>query len=294
MAFRLRLSRLNWLTGGLHALILSGAAQAHSAKVWPFALAAMSLVSFAAWIGNYRRLRQIADTPLSTIANAAQGYVEIAGTAQAPAGAPLTSKLSLTPCVWYSYVICERSKNEWTEREAGASEDPFVITEGGAQCLIDPRGAEIISARERTWTQGDYRYTEALMLPLDKIYALGQFATVGGANSELDLKTDVNALLARWKEDQPELLRRFDLDRNGSIDLREWELARRQAVREVQKRHNEIRSSAGTNVLRAPDDGRVFLLSNELPSALRSRFQRWAWGHAFVFVAAAGGSIALL
>ena len=52
MAFRLRLSRLNWLTGGLHALILSGAAHAHSARVWPVALAAMSLVSFAAWIGN--------------------------------------------------------------------------------------------------------------------------------------------------------------------------------------------------------------------------------------------------
>ena len=293
MAFRLRLSRLNWLTGGLHALILSGAAHAHSARAWPFALAAMSLVSFAAWIGNYRRLRQIADTPLSNIANAAQGYVEIAGTAQSPGGSELTSKLSLTPCVWYSYVICERTKNEWTEREAGASEAPFIITEGPAQCLIDPRGAEIVCARERTWTQGDYLYTEALMLPLDKVYALGQFETVGGANSQLDLKTDVNALLARWKDDQPELLRRFDLDKNGAIDLKEWELARRQAVREVQVRHNEIRSSTGTNVLRAPDDGRVFLLSTELPSALRLRFLRWAWTHAFVFVAAAGASIAM-
>jgi hypothetical protein len=294
MTALLHLQKLNWLTGGVHALILSGAAHANTAAAWPVAFGAMSVVSFAAWIGNYRRLRHIADTPLSNIATAAQGYVEIAGIAEMPGGTPIVSKLSLTPCVWYEYEVHEKnSKGEWTLRDSGASDDPFIIDDAAAKCVIDPEGAEIICLRERTWTQGSERYTEWLLLPHERVYALGEFATVGGADTELDLAADVGALLAEWKKDQPELLRRFDADRSGTIDLREWELARRTAVLDVQARHREIRASAGTNVLRAPADGRLFLLSNELPAALRSRFLRWAWAHAVVFIAAGGAAFGL-
>ncbi len=293
MVAHLRLQALNWLTGGIHALILGGAAQADSAAVWPFALGLMSLVSFAAWIGNYRRMRHIADTPLSKIATAAQGYVEIAGNAGMPQGTPLVSKLTLTPCVWYQYTICEKKGDDWIVKEFGASEDPFLLKDGNAQCLVDPAGAEIVCSRERTWTEGRYRYAEALLLPQERVYALGDFATIGGANAELDLTTDVSALLTEWKKNQPELLRRFDLDASGTLDLREWELARRQAVREVEAHHHDIRATAGTNVLRIPVDGRLFLLSNELPAALRLRFLRWAWVHAAVFVGAGGASFGL-
>jgi hypothetical protein len=255
----------------------------------------MSLVSFAAWIGNYRRLRQIADTPLSNIATAAQGYVEIAGRAEMPGGLPITSKLSLTPCVWYQYAVYEKnSKDDWVEQDAGASEEPFIVTDAGGQCVIDPAGAEIICSRERTWTQGNYRYTEWLLLPREQVYALGDFVTVGGANSELDLTADVNELLAEWKQNQPQLIARFDLDRSGTIDLQEWGLARRQALREVEAQHRDIRMNAGTNLLRAPADGRLFLLSNDTPAKVRSRYMLWAWTHATVFVAAAGGAVALL
>jgi hypothetical protein len=288
-----RIRKFNWLTGGLHTLILSGAAQAESTAVWPFALGAMSLVSFAAWIGNYRRLRHIADTPLSNIATAAQGYVEIAGAAEMP-GPPLFSKLSMSPCVWYEYSIYEKKNNDWVLEDSAASEEPFIIRDDGGYCVIDPDGAEIICSRERTWTAGNYRYTESLLLPREQVYALGDFVTVGGANSNFDLTGDVSALLAEWKKDQPALLKRFDLDQSGNIDLKEWELARRQAVREVEAQHREVRMSAGTNIMRAPADGRLFLLSNELPAKLRARYMRWAWGHAFVFLAAAGGTVALL
>ena len=78
----------NWLSGGAHFFIVAVAAQFDSPEVWPYALLAMSGVSFAAWIGNYRRLRRIADTPLSNIGSAAQGYAEIAGRAEA-GSAPL-------------------------------------------------------------------------------------------------------------------------------------------------------------------------------------------------------------
>ena len=139
MGGRLRLHNFNWLTGGLHALILSLAAQAESAAVWPFALGAMSLVSFAAWMGNYSRLRHIADTPLSNIATAAQGYVEIAGSAEMPEGTPFTSQISHTPCVWYAYVVSEKKGNEWKVTDSGTSEETFIITDGGGR-WVNPAG----------------------------------------------------------------------------------------------------------------------------------------------------------
>ena len=291
----IRIHTANWLTGGVHVLILYGAVHAESAAVWPFALGLMSLVSFAAWIGNYRRLRHIADTPLSNIATAAQGYVEIAGLAEMPGGSPIRSKFSMTPCVWYQYELYEKSsRDEWHLEDSGTSSEPFIITDKGAQCVIDPEGAEVICAGKKTWTEGSYRYTEWLLLPQERIYALGDFVTIGGANSELDLAADVGALLAEWKKNQPELLRRFDLDRTGTLDLKEWELARRQAIREVEANHREIRLSPGTNVLRSPTDGRLFLLSNDTPRNIRFKFGLWAWAHAVIFIVAGAGLFALL
>jgi hypothetical protein len=295
MGRSIRIHTANWLTGGVHVLILYGAVHAESAAVWPYALGLMSLVSFAAWIGNYRRLRHIADTPLSNIATAAQGYVELAGLAETPGGTPIRSKLSMTPCVWYQYEVYEKSsRDEWDLEDSGTSSEPFVIADKGAQCVIDPEGAEVICARKKTWTHGRYRYTEWLLLPHERIYALGNFVTVGGANSDLDPESDVSELLAEWKKDQPELLKRFDLDRSGTLDLKEWELARRQAIREVEANHREIRSSPGINVLRSPTDGRLFLLSNDTPKNIRFKFELWAWAHAVIFVVAGGSLFALL
>ena len=295
MGAGLRIHTANWLTGGVHVLILYGAIHAESAAVWPYALGLMSLVSFAAWIGNYRRLRHLTDTPLSNIATAAQGYVEIAGLAEMPGGTPIIAKLSFTPCVWYRYEMYEKSsKDEWQLEDAGASDEPFIIRDAGGHCVIDPEGAEIVCSGKRTWTQGSHRYTEWLLLPRQRVYALGEFVTVGGANSDLDLAADVSALLSEWKKNQPELLRRFDLDNSGEIDLKEWELARRQAVREVEAHHREIRMSAGTNLLRAPSDGRLFLLSSETPATVRWRYWLWAWAHAVIFLLAAAGTCALL
>ena len=67
------------LTGGLHFIILAIAGQADTPEAWPWALLAMSVVSFFAWLGNHRRYRQIHDLPTSKVASAAQGYVELLG-----------------------------------------------------------------------------------------------------------------------------------------------------------------------------------------------------------------------
>ena len=87
-----------WLSGVIHVVILGVAIEVESAEVWPYALLAMSGVSFFAWIANYRRYRHIHDLPTSRVASAAQGYVELFGRTELLFGEPILSKLSRTPC----------------------------------------------------------------------------------------------------------------------------------------------------------------------------------------------------
>jgi len=289
-----RIHSANWLTGGAHFIILAVAAQAESTAVWPYALAAMSFVSFAAWIANYRRYRYIADTPTSRVASAAQGYVELSGRAAQLPDAPLLTKFRQLPCVWYRFQVEEKGSNDkWSVKDFGESDDPFVLNDATGQCVIDPEDAEIITSHVETWTEGDYRYTESLLLPQDKIYALGDYSTIGGAGTALDFDGDVGALLAAWKKNQPQLRERFDLNRDNSIDAVEWALARRQAQRETERRHQEIRAGSDVNVMRRPTNGRLFLLSNHLPEKLTLRYQLWSWAHIVIFLGAGGLSFAL-
>lgn len=288
-----RIHSANWLTGGIHFIILAVAAQAESTAVWPYALALMSLVSFAAWIANYRRYRYIADTPTSRIASAAQGYVELLGRAAHLPDAALRTRFRQLPCVWYRYHVEEKSSDgKWSTRDAGESGEPFLLVDATGQCVIDPERAEIITSHVETWRDGDYRYTEWRLLPQDKVAALGEFSTIGGA-ATLDFEGDVGALLGEWKKNQPQLRERFDLNRDNSIDAMEWALARRQAQREVERQHLEMRASSDVHVMRRPADGRLFLLSNHLPDKLVRRYQLWTAAHIVIFVGAGGLSFAL-
>ena len=282
-----------WLTGGIHLIIIVIAAQADSAAVWPYALAAMAVVSFFAWVAAYRRYRQIHDLPTSKVASAAQGYVELFGHAEQLPNDPIRSKLTGLPCCWFRYYVERKSGDEWKYEDSGASDAQFLLVDETGQCMISPEGAEVISTRKQTWERDDHRYTEWLLLEKGPLYALGEFSTKSGVSTALDERADVSALLAEWKQDPAKLLGRFDLNRDGLIDLKEWELARLQARREVQKKNAEISESGSVHTLRKPGDGRLFLLSNELPDRLGRRFVLWSSLHLFVFFGAGAGSFLL-
>src|SRR4051794_9943525 len=131
----------NWLTGGLHLIIVMVAVQADSMRVWPFALAAMTTVSFCAWMANYRRYRQVDDVPTSKIASAAQGYVELLGKSVSM-DTPVLSPVSGLPCCWYRYRI-ERntSGDKWQHEDSGESIAHFLLVDDTGQCIISPDGA---------------------------------------------------------------------------------------------------------------------------------------------------------
>ena len=293
-----RLHQPGWLSGVFHFIILALAIEAETPAAWPYALIAMSVVSFFAWLANFRRYRQIHDLPTSNIASAAQGYVELFGRAGVLPGTPVTSRLSRSPCCWYSYEIEEKGSNDkWQTVDSGRSVEHFLLLDETGQCVISPEGAEVLTKDHRQWEEGSHRYSEWLLLASAELYAIGEFSTTSAAAAAgRDERADTGAVLAEWKKNPKHLQTRFDLDRDGKIDMKEWELARLQAQREVRKRHAETqaRSVEGIHLLCKPGDGRLFLIANELPDKLGSRYRLWSWVHLVVFLGAGSAGLLML
>lgn len=280
-----------FITSGAQLLLLAIGAELETRGAWLTCVALMSLVSLIAWVSTLQRRRTVADTPTSRIASAAQGYVELSGQGKPLDYPPLLSQLTTLPCLWYRYRVEERSGNdEWKTVSSGESEVSFILDDGSGRCVVDVENAEILTRHKETWTSGRYRNTEWKLLIDDGVYALGEFITLGGSRLELDAHHDINSLLAEWKKDQPSLLRRFDLDGDGSISMTEWALARQAARREVEKSHREVRNEADVHTLRCPTNGQLYLLSNIGPDKISRRYLWWSLFHLSVFF----GSLAAL
>jgi hypothetical protein len=276
---------------GVYLIVGLFGAHAEDRHAILLSLVVIAAIAFFAWMMSLRRLLAMSGTPTSRIASAAQGYVELVGSGRNHPDFQVLSRLTYLPCIWYRFVVEQRnSKNKWERVSSGRSDESFILHDGSGLCIVDPDHAEVIPRKKEVWTRGDFRYTEWLILPQETIYVLGEFSTLSGATADLDLKRDVGDLLAEWKRNQPQLLARFDLDKDGSISDKEWALARSQAKREVRKTHNDIRTQPGTNVLHKPRDGRLFLISNVDPEKLARRYRLWAWVHLVAFVGAVGGA----
>lgn len=290
MISSLRLRIIDPVTFGGYLVLLAVGFYLDSREGWIGILAGVAVLGFVAWILSFRRWRLILDTPTSRVGSAAQGYVELVGRGNHHPAGPVLSKITALPCIWYRYSIEQRSGDDrWHRIAGGSSEETFILKDDSGWCLVDPENAEVIPQRKETWVDNNYRYSESLILPQAKIYAIGEFSTIGGASADLNLNRDLSELLVEWKRDKPQLLKRFDLDGDGEISEREWMLARQAAKREVRKRHREIRLVSGTHMLHQPRDGRLFLISDMNPESLARRYKIWAWVHLAAFVGAVGG-----
>jgi hypothetical protein len=279
------------VTSGAQLLLLFVGMQFHSRTVWLYCLVAMALLSLFAWLSALNRLRTIRDTPTSRVASAAQGYVELIGRGQQFCDPPLTSKLRVLPCLWYRYKVEERNaKNDWKTVDSGESSYSFMLCDDTGECVIDPEQAEIITQHQDQWQRDGCRYTEWKLLQHDQLYVIGHFRTQGGSNLQFDTRAELNVLLAEWKKDMPALRQRFDLNKDGELDMNEWLLARQAAKREVGKQLREVQSQSDTHIVSRPVDGRLFLISNLPPEKLFRRYLLWTWVHLVVFFCALGGT----
>ncbi|HQC84357.1 MAG TPA: hypothetical protein PLN82_00720 [Rhodoferax sp.] len=286
----LRSQNLSGLLVAAYIGLFTAALQLRGSPMARASLAAAVVVGIVAWAGALRRARAVAHLATSRIASAAQGYVEVMGRASVDPDNLILSPMSGVQCLWYRYRVFSRdnAKEEWRQTDSGVSSATFEIRDETGAARVDPDHAEVLGAEVRTnYPDTDTKLVEELLFGGRVLYVLGEFSTIGGAHSVLSVRDDVSILLAEWKADAAGLKRRFDLDGNGEIDLREWELARRLATKTVEQQHRAIRKEPGVHMLRAPPDGRLFLISALSPQTLRRRFVLWSFAHLGLALAAA-------
>lgn len=281
-----------------------------------------TLLIAACWIAAFRAIRRarlIEDVPTSKIRSAVQGYVELIGHAEAMEGPAIVAPLSQLPCVWYRYCVEERRRSgkhmRWHTVEKGVSDSLFLLRdETGYCCVVDPEGAEVKVHEVRRWSGehprplsrsprfsrqsgwitmlsiGRYRYTEWRLEEHDPLYVIGRFRTVGGGQSLTPLRDDVRELVAKWKR-EPKILAKFDENRDGRIDMAEWETLRKAAHQEALKSRLEAAETPAVHVMQKPDDNRPYLLSTHDPAKM-VRGYRWS-GRAMLALAVIGGGVLL-
>lgn len=260
---------------------------------WNLAFGLMGVTSFWAWYANLKRYRTVADTPTARIVSAPQGYIEISGRGKQPPGDVLLSPTTGLPCLWYRYRIECKEDDRWETVESGMSHDTFGVDDGTGMMLVDPDDAEILTSRKQVTEQGDCRRTEWILLVEETIYVIGEHITLGGAHAVLNKSEDIAELLAEWKKDRPTLLARFDTNRDGEINMDEWDAARRLAADEVKRAHFEQRQKDGVHLMRKPADGRPFLIANRKVEAVIRHYKMWSAIHLVILAGALGGIVFL-
>lgn len=274
---------------------------------WTLTLGAAALGGGALALRSIRIARLVEDMPTSRIRSAAQGYVELTGRGTALPGTTVVAPLTQRPCVWWRYRVSRRQESgrgrgsSWRTVSSGTSGSPFLLDDGTGRCLVRPEGAEVITTESTTWYGAtpwprppleaartgsrEYRYHEERIYEHELLYVLGGFRTHGSGDAA-DVEQAARALLTQWKDDQGRLLERFDADRDGRIDLAEWEVARAEARRAAEEQARQRPVAESLHVVAAPGDGQLYLLAAVPPAELAKRHRRRALVAFVGFVAA--------
>ncbi|BBL34897.1 hypothetical protein Nstercoris_01148 [Nitrosomonas stercoris] len=255
-----------------------------------FSVLLVVLMSFYYFVRALRRWRLIQNIPTARLRSVPQGQVELEGQGRFSQDRPIFAPLSNHQCVWYHSLIegretvmgRKRTRTEWKILYQRTSDQPFLLDDGTGTCLINPVGADIISNEKLIWygntewpshTQildsgsaivgmsKHYRYSEQLILPGQKLYVLGHLQTRSAA-TDRSARTIMIDLLADWKQNWQQLLKRFDANQDGEIDQAEWEKARIAAWQEAQETYQKLQTEPAVHHVFCPKDKhRPFIIS---------------------------------
>ena len=286
--------------------------------LWAIALVVITIISFYFAFIFLNRKRIIEDTPTSKIRSAAQGYIELAGHGQLMEGQPIIAPLTGKTCTWYEYKVEEHRKtgknSEWRTIRKGVSDELFLIKDETGQCIIDPEGANVTVNDKNVWyghqatpstvpnhlpgnkkknifgsigisVGKKYRYTEKLLHSGESLYAIGFYKTVGGSGAKLNFNEDVRELIREWKSDTEALMKKFDTNKDGEIDLQEWQKVREEAYEEIVKKHSEQKTLPPVHLMaKTNDKRRPFILSAVAEDDLTRRLHYYSFGSISAFI----------
>jgi len=219
---------------------------------------------------NAKRFRQfILDTPRSKIGSAAQGFVELQGKCEFYGNRVTQGFTHGPPCVWHRYSVgCVEEETSRT----GQSDLPFVIRDDTGTCVVNPDGAKIISSGRRSWSQGGRYYRTHYIRHGAQVYVFGEMRSNGCSLTSYNERSELAGILKTWKQDQPWLLEEFDADKNGEIDVDEWDNARARAEKIAREKFDGKREERVENSIRKPSNGLPMLISDQHPDILAKKF----------------------
>ena len=248
--------------------------------------------------------------------------MELVGRAEVSPEGLVPAPLTRTPCCWFRFKVEKKGDKSWRRVDSGDSGRPILLDDGSGQCWIHPEGADVTPAERSVWfghgrqpaersppverldqgglgaslglgsvrlVSGRYRYTEERILPGDTLYAIGHFQSEGERERREERTRRWMDVLRDWKRDGARLRERFDHDRNGQIDPREWEDVRQAAYRLAARQQEEALAERVPHRLGAGGDSRhPFLISAlpQMPLARRYRHQSVAGLVAFFLAGA--------
>ncbi|MFO1435402.1 MAG: hypothetical protein U1F34_03180 [Gammaproteobacteria bacterium] len=159
--------------------------QTHDGDTWKIILITAAVAAAGVWlyVRSLRRIRALTNLPRSLLRSAAQGYVELHGTAHLLPGEPIVAPLTQQPCVWFDFKVEKRTRDSdgdtrWSTVESGISDDHFELRDETGHAVVNPKGAEVQTHHRDQWrgssrhpdrgpgasrslfASGDYRYTE--------------------------------------------------------------------------------------------------------------------------------------
>jgi len=182
---------------------------------------------------------------------------------------------------------------------SGTSEELFALVGSTGRCVIDPEGAAVTCKTKKVWYEfsypsqrnsyksgsflgrlgGRYRYTEERMHPGESLYAIGMFMSVGGGAESFNTDAEVREVLALWKKNRTGLLKHFDANGDGELDVQEWEAVRKAAYERVRREQSKRSVEPPTHLMKKPQyDNRPYLLSVYPQYELIKRYKLKAGG----------------
>ena len=275
-------------------------------------VAAFAGVGFFLWKKSFQRARMMEDMATSKIRSAAQGFVELSGIQHPIEGIPLSAPLTGSACTWWDYKIERReqtrnskgqTRTRWSTMEKDTSVGFFHLRDETGEILVNPVGADVTPSLQRVWygdarrpngdstsrfgasLKGRYRYTERIMRPGEPIYALGHFETWSNVPGRNERSKKRSEILAEWKTDAAELVRRFDADGDGRVDQDEWESARQAAQALAEEQVAEAAMKPDVDILMKPEEDHPFILSTKSQDELAKAYRWKALGGLVLFLA---------
>lgn len=229
---------------------------------------------------RHQKIRNMANTPTSTIQSAAQGYCEFKG--RATQLTPLISPLTKQPCAWWSFTIDELDndmKRKWNSIKNESSISAFKIDDNTGECIIHPEGAEVIPHVTKIWYgphpfplkthyqmnvmsgEANYRYSESLLLLDFPLYAIGMYHTIHHDHQN----DDVGDLIREWKTNYQALIDEFDANQDGKLDEKEWQAVVAKAEAVIKQQNIESQRSFSLDIISEEGltSGQHFILSGD-------------------------------